>query len=83
MVSEPNAKLRHSACREYAPPAALREQVLCFWTPSVDAAGGEYSHRGLIEAVRKPGSVERARLSLDKVHRAFERFPAQLLLRHV
>jgi AraC-like DNA-binding protein len=50
MLSDPNAKLRHSAYREYAPPAALSEHVLCFWTQSVDAAGGEYSHRVLPDA---------------------------------
>ena len=50
MLSEPNAKPRHSAYREYAPAAVLREHVLCFWTQSVDAAGGEYSHRVLPDA---------------------------------
>jgi AraC-like DNA-binding protein len=50
MLSDPNAKLRHSAYREYAPPTELREHVLCFWTQSVDAAGGEYPHRVLPDA---------------------------------
>lgn len=36
--------------REYLPPVALREHVLCFWTQSMPRSEGAYAHRVLPDA---------------------------------
>jgi AraC-like DNA-binding protein len=39
-----------SEYREYLPPVALREHVLCFWTQSIQRSDCNYSHRVLPDA---------------------------------
>jgi AraC-like DNA-binding protein len=41
---------RVSEYREYLPPVALREHVLCFWTQSIQRSDRIYSHRVLPDA---------------------------------
>jgi AraC-like DNA-binding protein len=41
---------RVSEYREYLPPVALREHVLCFWTQSIQRAEAVYAHRVLPDA---------------------------------
>src|ERR1700744_3818577 len=36
--------------REFLPPVALREHVLCFWTQSIQSSKGIYAHRVLPDA---------------------------------
>jgi AraC-like DNA-binding protein len=42
--------LRVSEYREYLPPIALREHVLCFWTQSIQHSNKVYAHRVLPDA---------------------------------
>src|SRR3984957_8475638 len=42
--------VRISEYREYLPPVALREHVLCFWTQSIQRAEAVYAHRVLPDA---------------------------------
>ena len=41
---------RVSDYREYLPPVALREHVLCFWTQSIQSSQAIYAHRVLPDA---------------------------------
>jgi AraC-like DNA-binding protein len=41
---------RVSEYREYLPPIALREHVLCFWTQSIQPSNAVYAHRVLPDA---------------------------------
>jgi AraC-like DNA-binding protein len=52
-MTKPTTKdnsLRVSEYREYLPPVALREHILCFWTQSIQRSGSVYSHRVLPDA---------------------------------
>ena len=42
--------VRISEYREYLPPVALREHVLCFWTQSIQRSAAVYAHRVLPDA---------------------------------
>jgi AraC-like DNA-binding protein len=52
-MTKPTTKenlLRVSEYREYLPPTALREYILCFWTQSIQRSESVYSHRVLPDA---------------------------------